>query len=61
MSPSSIHAKGLEKGLAQGTADTTMRLNKLKSILADYGRIEDLVRAAKDPAFQQQLLEEFGI
>ena len=37
------------------------RLNKLNDVLMEGGRIEDLKKSWKDPAFQQQLLEEFGL
>ena len=50
-----------EKGLAEGAAEATERLNKLLVLLAECGRLEDAVKAASDPAFQQQLLEEFGL
>ena len=50
-----------EKGLAEGAAEMQERLNKLLVHLAEDGRLEDAVKAASDPAFQQQLLEEFGL
>ena len=50
-----------EKGLAEGAAEMQERLNKLLVLLAEDGRLEDAVKAASDPAFQQQLLEEFGL
>ncbi len=50
-----------EKGLAEGAADATERLNKLNDVLMEAGRIEDLKKSWKDTAFQQQLLEEFGL
>lgn len=46
-----------EKGLAEATE----RLNKLGLLLRDAGRVDDLFRSMADSAFQQQLLEEFGL
>ena len=34
---------------------------KMIGLLAEQCRMEDLVRAAKEPEFQKQLLEEFGL
>ena len=34
------------------------RLNKLHSILIDLGRLDDLKRATKDKAYQEQLMIE---
>ena len=55
------YEKGLAEGEERGTAKTTERLNKLLVLLAEDGRLEDAVKAASDPVFQQQLLEEFGL
>lgn len=56
---------GFEQGLSQGkeigAAQATERLNKLNDLLLEADRIADLKRAAKEPAFQQLLLEEFGL
>ena len=50
-----------EDGFEQGAAQATERLNKLNNLLLEADRIADLKRSAKEPAFQQQLLEEFGL
>ena len=39
----------------------TERLNKLGVLLEENGRINDLLRSMRDSAYQQQLLEEFGL
>ena len=52
---------GREEGRAEGAADAAVRLNTLGILLEEAGRINDLLRSMKDPAFQQQLLEEFGL
>ena len=40
---------------------STERLNKLLVLLAEQGRIDEAVSAAKDAELQQKLLEEFGL
>ena len=54
-------AEGEQIGLAKGREETLERLNKLTDLLLDAGRTADLKRSAKDPAYQQQLFEEFGL
>ena len=41
--------------------ETLRRLNKLTLLLIESERYDDLKRSAKDPAYQEQLLREFGI
>ncbi len=52
---------GFEKGREVGREEERERLNKLNKLLRDSGRNEDLFRSMDDPAYQQQLLEEFGL
>ena len=52
---------GFEQGQKAGQEKERKRLNKLNDLLLEADRIEDLKRATKDPAYQQQLLEEFGL
>ena len=47
-------AEVMEMFKAEGRND----VNKLNSILIETGRIDDLTRSVKDPAFQQKLFEE---
>ena len=54
-------AEGHAEGLAESHASMQTRLNKLIIMLAGQNRTEELIMAAQDTAFQQQLLEEFGI
>lgn len=37
------------------------RINRLTLALAEVGRLDDIVKAANDRAFQEKLLDEFGI
>jgi len=52
---------GFEKGMKQGSEETAERLNRLTAVLIEEDRIADLARSAADSAYQQQLLEEFGL
>ena len=49
--------KGIEKGVQQGLG----RANALNVKLADAGRADDIIRAASDRTYQEQLFKEFGI
>ncbi|MDO4345510.1 MAG: Rpn family recombination-promoting nuclease/putative transposase [Eubacteriales bacterium] len=51
------YAEGMEDGLSKGQAS----INELHSRLLTENRIDDLKRSTTDPAFQKQLLEEYGI
>ena len=52
---------GREKGREEGEKNALERLNKLNLLLKGAGRTEDLFRSMEDPAYQQKLLEEFGL
>ena len=54
-------AEGKEIGKEIGAADMQGRLNKLILLLSESGRAEDILKAAADPDFQEQLLKELGI
>ena len=54
-------AEGKALGLAEGEKVASERLNKLGQYLEDSGRVKDLLRSMRDPAYQQQLFEEFGL
>ena len=53
-----IHDVFYDEGHAEGLAAGMDYVNALNNILIDSGRIDDLKRATKDSAYQQQLLEE---
>ena len=53
--------RGLELGREEGREEAVERMNKLGQILEDAGRVNDLLRSMRDPAFQKQLFEEFGL
>lgn len=54
-------AIGMEKGLEQGAQEAQARYGALTKQLVADGRADDLVRAADDSDFLQQLYGEYGI
>ena len=53
--------QGRKIGLEKGREEERERLNKLGVLLEEAGRVDDLLRSMRDPAYQQYLLEEFGL
>ena len=53
--------QALEEILDRKIQKENARINKLTLKLIDLGRIEDLVKSAKDTDYQSQLMEEFGL
>lgn len=53
--------RGLELGREEGREEAVERMNKLGQILEDAGRVNDLLRSMRDPDYQKQLFEEFGL
>ena len=52
-----VREEGREEGLQVGK----WRVNQLNMALARQGRTEELVRAASDENYQEELFEELGI
>ena len=50
-----------EEAAAKATNSTLARDRKLFDLLLTQERYEDAKRAAKDPAYQMKLLNEYGI
>lgn len=50
-----------EEGREEGREEMQERLNKLTLLLAEQGRMDDIVRAARDKEYQEQLLNEFNL
>ena len=50
-----------QEGREQGRKEAMEYTNKLTCILISQNRIEDLLRAAQEPDYQRQLLEEFNL
>lgn len=52
---------GLEEGRKSGILEGEQRINQLILKLKEAGRIEDIIKAASDAEYQQQLLKEYGL
>ena len=50
-----------EIGREIGRQEERKKLNLLITKLSSIGRTDDIIKAASDPEFQQQLLEEFHL
>ncbi len=50
-----------EEGKEEGREEGQIRINELIVRLSDAGRVEDIVRSAKDKEYQEKLLEEMGL
>lgn len=54
--------KKYERSLREeGRLEERERINALFCLLSEQNRIEDFSRAAKDPAYQEELLREFDL
>lgn len=53
--------RGLAEGRAEGKKETLIRVNCLNLKLNELGRVEDIIRAATDAEYQEQLFAEFGL
>ena len=54
-------AEGHAKGLAEVEQLTLQKMNRLTQLLAKQNRIDDLVKAANDADYQEQLFKEFHL
>ncbi len=54
-------AEGHAKGLAEGEQLALQKMNRLTQLLAKQNRIDDLVKAANDADYQEQLFKEFHL
>ena len=50
-----------EQGLSEGRQQGLSRVNQLNQLLIEAGRIDDLEKSSKDPEFQEELFQEFGL
>ncbi len=55
------YAEGVEDGKQIGEQKGIKRLTDLTRLLAAQNRMDDIIRAAEEPEYQQKLFEEFGI
>ena len=54
-------AEGLAEGRAEGRAEGEARVNKLTQLLLEENRQDDLLKAISDKAFQEELMNEYGL
>lgn len=45
----------------EGREEAIEQINHLNLILAEQGRMDDIIKAAKDTEYQEKLFREFGI
>ncbi len=50
-----------ERDMASARGDGKRIINRLNQLLLDDDRLDDLKRAVKDPDYQEQLMQEYGI
>ena len=50
-----------DRGKVEGRIEGESRVNRLNKLLIEAGRIDDLVKAADDMEFQEQLFKEFNL
>jgi hypothetical protein len=53
--------RGLEEGMKLGLEQGIDRTNQLTLLLLKENRLDDLAKAASDPALQEALFKEFGL
>ena len=51
--------EGKEEGRLEGRREGKQEIKRLNQYLAGKNRIDDMIRAARDEAYQKKLLEEF--
>ena len=51
--------EGRKEGKQEGRVEGKQEINRLNQYLAGQNRIDDIIRAAKDEAYQKKLLDEF--
>lgn len=56
-----VRQEGKEEGHKEGLEEGQARVNLLNARLGALGRTEDIIKAAADQAYQEQLFAEFGI
>ena len=51
--------EGRKEGKQEGRVEGKQEINRLNQYLAGQNRIDDMIRAARDEAYQKKLLDEF--
>ena len=50
-----------EEGKIEGRNEGQARVNRLNELLAEQQRMDDIIRASKDEAYQMELFKEFDL
>lgn len=53
--------KARQESQREGRREGLAAINKMNLKLSELGRTEDILKAARDPEFQEQLLKEFHL
>ncbi len=53
--------EGLMKGRQEGRQEGRSELSRLILKLSELGRADDIIKAAENPEYQEQLMKELGI
>lgn len=56
-----IEEMGIEKGIEKGTKQGQNRVNQLNQRLLSTNRLDDMIKGASDPEYQQKLFTEFNL
>lgn len=56
-----IENRGIEKGIEKGIGHGEDRISRLNVLLIEAGRMDDVLKAAKDKDYRKKLLEEFRL
>lgn len=56
-----VRKEGYDEGHNDGYGEGQDKVNLLVMRLNEAGRLEDIVKAASDKAYQESLFEEFGL
>lgn len=53
--------KGRQEGRSEGRREGRSELSRLILKLSELGRTDDIIKAAENPEYQEQLMKELGI
>ena len=53
--------EGRQEGRREGRQEGRSELNRLILKLSELGRTDDIVKAAENPEYQEQLMKELGV
>lgn len=56
-----VEARGIEKGIREGTEKGAKVISRLNTILAKEGNLENIIRANTDKVYQNELLKKYDL